>query len=390
MDTDTDSTTQSTCEYGITAVDPITATITLGQFADDQLHSRLQTLLTNFTPSEIIFESGENGASPTLLGLLKSCCPKATIRPLGINDTFPTSFAVKEEDQRAIERKRKRCNPWSGEEAMEEVHRRGYYPRGSKNSQDSTDRWPEVLKACVEGGAELALSSFAAALYYLQSHLVDEEILGMGIVKAYVPPNGGASQTTPLEDIYQREARHEGGVDLMENDPAYLAEEATIDHLALDGTTLNNLEILHNLSSGSSKGSLLSKIDFTKSPHGSRLLRAWLLRPLFIKSEIDRRADAVSELSSGAAAMAMGEARDLLKKTGDIERLLTRVHSMGGGGDGRGSHPDDRAIFYENEKHNRRKVGDFSKLLNGLKAAAHIPEKFDGVSVVSPLVSSYC
>jgi DNA mismatch repair protein MSH6 len=88
--------------------------------------------------------------------------------------------------------------------------------------------------------------------------------------------------------------------------------------------------------------------------------------------------------------MAMGEARDLLKKTGDIERLLTRVHSMGGGGDGRGSHPDDRAIFYENEKHNRRKVGDFSKLLNGLKAAAHIPEKFDGVSVVSPLVSSYC
>ena len=59
-----------------------------------------------------------------------------------------------------------------------------------------------------------------------------------------------------------------------------------IDHLALDGTTLANLEILHNMSSGSYKGSLLSKVDFTKSPHGSRLLRAWLLRPLFIKSEI--------------------------------------------------------------------------------------------------------
>jgi hypothetical protein len=220
-------------------------------------------------------------------------------------------------------------------------------------------------------------------------------------VKAYIPPKSGSSSsatapsasTTPvqLQDMYDKEASRAGGIDLMDaHVSAAIADEDNIDSMVLDGTTINTLEILHNLSSGSSQGSLLSKIDFTNSPHGSRLLRAWVLRPLFRKAEIDRRADAVAELSSGAAAVAMAEARKALKKTGDIERLLSRVHSMGGGGRGDGpnsNHPNDRAIYYENEKHNKRKVGDFSKLLNGLQSAGEIPEHFMNVSIESPLVS---
>ncbi len=170
--------------------------------------------------------------------------------------------------------------------------------------------------------------------------------------------------------------------------------EALIDHMALDGTTLLNLEILHNITSGSYQGSLLSKIDATESPHGSRLLRAWLLRPLFRKEDISRRADVVEELAGGSAALAMSEARGLLKKTGDIERLLSRVHSMGGvgvqeniGPEGVAAyHPDERAVLYETDKHTKRKVGDFSKLLNGLRAAAGIPELFDNVDIHSPML----
>jgi hypothetical protein len=62
---------------------------------------------------------------------------------------------------------------------------------------------------------------------------------------------------------------------------------------------------------------------------------------------------------------------------------------MGGGGrcEGSAHHPDERAIYYDNEKHNKRKVGDFSKLLHGLKAAAGIPELFENISIQSPLVS---
>ena len=401
MDTDEDTGAQAVCEYGITIVDPLTSAVTLGQFADGVLRTRMLTLLASFSPSEVIIEQGENGASPTLRGLIQSSCPTVNVREIGPDDCFPVSSAVKEEDRKAMDRPRKKVHPWSVEEAMEELQRKNYYPRGSKNAstmEEKIARWPEVLKVCIEGEASLALSSFGATIFYLQSNLVDEEILSMGIVKAYIPPNSGDTANAPLapdelQNVYQNQARENEGVDLVEaqEDTAYTAEEATIDHLALDGTTLSNLEILHNLSSGGSKGSLLSKIDYTKSPHGCRLLRAWLLRPLFIKAEIDRRADAVAELATGAAAMSMGEARNLLKKTGDIERLLSRVHSMGGTGGGNGAsqshHPDDRAIMYENERHNKRKVGDFSKLLNGLKAAAHIPEKFDGVSISSPLVS---
>jgi DNA mismatch repair protein MSH6 len=400
MDTDEDS-THAVCEYGVTIIDALTATVTLGQFADDVLRTRMQTLLASFDPTEVIVEGGENGASKTLLGLIKTACPRTSIGTIGPNDNFPKSFAVEDEARIAMVRPRQKIHPWSVKECIDELHRKGYYPRSSKNGAENggaTGRWPEVLRACIEGEADLVLSSFGAALFYLQSNLVDDEILSMGLVKAYIPPNSGSSaketsrSQTPeqLQNIYQQEARRDAGVELDHaNDSGYSAEEATIDHMALDGTTLANLEILHNLSSGSYKGSLLSKIDFTKSPHGSRLLKAWLLRPLFIKAEIDRRADAVAELSTGAAAMAMREVRDLLKRTGDIERLLSRVHSMGGGGNRSGAshHPDERAIFYENEKHNKRKVEDFSKLLNGLKSAAGIPEKFDGVHIDSPLVS---
>ena len=59
-------------------------------------------------------------------------------------------------------------------------------------------------------------------------------------------------------------------------------------------------------------------------------LGAWLLRPLFRKADIDRHADAVEELVSGGSAMALSEATCVLAKCGDIERLLSRVHSMSG------------------------------------------------------------
>jgi DNA mismatch repair protein MSH6 len=118
-----------------------------------------------------------------------------------------------------------------------------------------------------------------------------------------------------------------------------------------------------------------------------------LLRPLFQKADIDRRADAVEELVSGAAAVSMSEARPILAKCGDIERLLSRVHSMGGkygetvtGGDP-GHHPNERAVLYETATHTKRKVADFTKLLQGLRSATQIPELFAGVEIRSGLLN---
>lgn len=433
--------TRAVCEYGVTIVDAVTGVVTLGQFADDVLRSRMQTLLTRFGPMEVIYEGGPSGASKTLINVLKSACPPNTvIECIHPKEHFPKSTAIDANVRRMLDRTNIEVKPWDVNEALAEVHRRGYYPRSSRNNvtavpMDVTEgiaRWPEILRACIEGGATLALSSFGAALFYLQRSLVDAEILNLGIIKAYAPPNtsetsncstvksssisakdtSSSNPSTVLQDMFDKEAQGVAGmviVDEGQNQPpavdvrnsvrgdvSLYSAEADVDHMALDGTTLSNLEILHNITSGQHHGSLLSKIDCTQSPHGSRLLRAWLLRPLFRKEEIDRRADVVEELAGGSAAMAMLDARTQLKKTGDIERLLSRVHSMGGnqghgnnaqeGGVVAAYHPDERAVLYENDKHTKRKVGDFSKLLHGLRAAADIPELFQNVKIHSPML----
>jgi DNA mismatch repair ATPase MutS len=67
-------------------------------------------------------------------------------------------------------------------------------------------------------------------------------------------------------------------------------------------------------------GSLWSKINYTKTPHGARLLRASLLRPLFCKAEIERRVDAVIELVPGAGSVALNDARQqVLSKIADLD-----------------------------------------------------------------------
>jgi DNA mismatch repair protein MSH6 len=419
-DTTTDSDEDRDCvrpvsEYGITVVDAATGVITVGQFADDVLRSRMNTLLTKFRPSEVLVGSGTAGASKTLISLLqsmkKSILPSCKIEKVHATEIFPQSNAIDADARSYLQRPSQHVKPWDKEETLRELHRRGYYPRASKNSKTASPyegigRWPDVLKACVQGGADLALSSFGATLFYLQRSLIDDDILSLGIVKAYIPPdpasisgsnitdNQSHSFPHPLSDIASKQQRQEDGTD-ADDTPVFtsnecdISMESEINHLSLDGTTIANLEILTNSHSNTLSGSLWSKINFTKSPFGSRLLRAWLLRPLFRKSDIDRRADAVEELVHGAAAAAMSEARNVLSKCGDLERLLSRVHSMGGNGKNGSNayHPNDRAVLYETAIHTKRKVGDFSKLLNGLRALSQIPEIFDGIEIKSALLT---
>lgn len=225
----------------------------------------------------------------------------------------------------------------------------------------------------------------------------------MGIVKAYIPPSSSIAarkdneQTVALAtcvgtndllgpDEGSTAAHSQGSTPFSGIDAEVVNAEAEISNMDLDGTTLHNLEILANSVDYTVSGSLWSKINFTKTPHGARLLRAWLLRPLFRKSEIERRSEAVQELISGASASALNEARQVLSKCGDIERLLLRVHSMTGatcqdGSEEDRSHPNHRAVYYENAKYTQRKVGDFAKLLNGLREASQIPELFHEIDI---------
>ena len=70
-------------------------------------------------------------------------------------------------------------------------------------------------------------------------------------------------------------------------------------------------------------GSLLDELDRTVTSMGSRLLRAWLLRPLVALERIRDRLDAVEELAFRTTER--GKFRDALKAVQDLERLVARA-----------------------------------------------------------------
>lgn len=387
------------CEYGIVVVDAARGAMTMGQFCDDVLRSRMVTLLATFNPSEVLLEGGQSGASTELRALLRSAqlSAKFRIEDIQTDEEFPSSYAVDMQIRQKLERHNGKAKPWNVQETLEELHRREYFPRASKQEQTlSISRWPKVLQCAVEGGAELALSSLGAALFYLQRNLIDEDIFSMGLVTAYVPPACPIVEAKSKLSMISQSANE--GVEVLQGHQPTVVEgqdfskEDTTTHMSLDGNTLVQLEILTNSMDNKREGSLSWFIDYTRTPHGARLLRAWLLRPLFQKADIDRRADAVEELLSGKLSIAMMEASALLSKCGDIERLVSTIHAQSGGAKlpeeekGRMIHPNTRAVLYEMKTYTKRKVGNFSKVLSGLRSASQIPEVFAGIQICSGLL----
>lgn len=93
------------------------------------------------------------------------------------------------------------------------------------------------------------------------------------------------------------------------------------EFLNLDAITIANLELIVGRN-GSSKTSLLGTIDSTVTGMGSRLLRAWLMRPSVKRSEIETRLNAVDELGD---LILRDKVRFLLKSVYDIERLVGKL-----------------------------------------------------------------
>jgi len=95
------------------------------------------------------------------------------------------------------------------------------------------------------------------------------------------------------------------------------------DYLILDRVSFKNLEILKNLQTGNSKGSLFNAIDFTVTPMGRRLLKEWISYPLIEKKRIEQRHEVIEEFSQNL--IIRSELRNLLKKMGDLAKLNTKI-----------------------------------------------------------------
>ncbi len=104
-----------------------------------------------------------------------------------------------------------------------------------------------------------------------------------------------------------------------------LSTYATDSFMALDTQTQRNLELFHSSRLRTSEGSLLSVIDLTQTPMGSRLLRRRLGQPLLDIKLLDKRQDAVSWFYNNT--LMRKEVIALLNDVADLERLINRVRS---------------------------------------------------------------
>ena len=137
------------------------------------------------------------------------------------------------------------------------------------------------------------------------------EELGIASVPSVICAVGALLQT--LRELQRADLSHIRTLDY------YLSGK----YMELDLTARRNLELTQTLRSKEKRGSLLWVLDKTKTPMGSRKLRAWMDRPLLSPSAIGKRLSAVEELKKNTVRRQ--ELIELLKDVTDLERVMARI-----------------------------------------------------------------
>ncbi|KAJ3342105.1 DNA mismatch repair protein msh6 [Gonapodya sp. JEL0774] len=240
-------------------------------FSDDVSRSTLETLLTQVQPKEIVFEKGHLSSKTTRL--IKASCPAAA----WIGLTSEAEF-------------------WDADRALLELQAASYFGPADNNGDDETivppagesdaGSWPSALLASKTSPA--LMSAMGGILHHLRTLKLDRELISQAKFSQYDPMR-------------------------------------RLGTLLLDGQTLKNLEILLNKDDGTTKGTLLERVQNCTTPFGKRLLRRWLCHPLRSKADIDARLDCVDDLAEVSGLIDTIETK--LRKLPDMERTLSRVHS---------------------------------------------------------------
>lgn len=154
---------------------------------------------------------------------------------------------------------------------------------------------------------------YQAAHNILTTHFGVHSLDGFGLEgeKAKVKAAGGL--------LYYLKDRLSQSIAHIRSISSYQLEEL----VGLDRTTQRNLELIRSLQDGSTKHTLLSLLDQTRTPMGGRLMRHWICQPLLSVLEIRRRQDGVSilvEWETMRAALVT-----LFDQVRDLERLMMKV-----------------------------------------------------------------
>jgi DNA mismatch repair protein MutS len=105
---------------------------------------------------------------------------------------------------------------------------------------------------------------------------------------------------------------------------AHITSISRIDedrYVWLDKFTIRNLELVS--SPHENAKTLVSVLDNTLTPMGARLMRRWILMPLKEREPLLERLDVVERFKDDRDIS--GKIADLIRQTGDLERLISRV-----------------------------------------------------------------
>ena len=147
-------------------------------------------------------------------------------------------------------------------------------------------------------------------------------------------------------------------------------------HMSLDKATLRNLEITETLYDKKIQGSLLGVLDKTHTAMGSRKIKQWLREPLNNVSEINKRLDAVEELTD--KIIIRNNLTESLKSIYDFERLTGRI--AGGNANGKDLIALKTSVFVVPEIKNNLSYVEMQELQD-------INSKIDSLSNVFDLIN---
>ena len=367
-------------EYGVCCVDTILGNVTLAQFSDNHQRTRLRTMVSQFTPNEVLLE--KDGHTEETKGVLRLLVPAAKVELLREAEMPDAKIAL-------------------------QMMADGAYfvaPGSGKDAASDQSNWPVVLQAVAQGvssGSALAAEALGGATWLLKRSHIDYEVLSMRRVFGYVPPDDEDNSVSKLVSTQAQsatvgadEVRDVSVGDAMEANEASRSGAASLlmgvsgsaeqrSSMTMDAVTLANLEILVNNFDHSEKGSLWNFINRCKTAFGKRLLKTWLCQPLYRACDIARRAAAVENLMNENSEQA-DKARGLLKGVPDLERLLARVHSNALQKKKNVDHPSNRAILYELPRYNKNKIQDFAAILSGFEKTVKAVEVFKDSDISSP------
>lgn len=153
----------------------------------------------------------------------------------------------------------------------------------------------------------------SAALELIKSHFNVESLSAIGILGEVGPIEAIGAALEYLNETQMNRMQHITGVRIYNLG----------SNMSIDKATMRNLELTETLYDKENKGSLLHVLDKTKTAHGARMLKQWLIEPLNHLKPIEDRLNAVEEIKSNLVKL--NELRNMLNKIYDFQRITGKI-----------------------------------------------------------------